>query len=92
MCFYYQVTNGPLRGNQIIILQNHYVHALNLFILRALVDVTVRLLRVRLALQYDGRLIQQVILSQCGTVLQVHKIRDVEVGQEGTLSVCLTLL
>lgn len=62
------------------------------FVETALADVTVIILRVRLALQDGGRLIQQIILSKCRTVLQVHKVRDVEVGKEGTFSVGLTLI
>lgn len=45
--------------------QNHYVHACDLFVETALADVTVTIPRVRLVLQYDGRLIQQIILSKC---------------------------
>lgn len=58
----------------------------------ALADVTVTIVRLGLALQYGGRLVQQIVLSKCGTVIQIHKVGDVEVRKKGTLSVHLTVI
>lgn len=71
---------------------NHYVHVCDLFVETALADVTASILGVRLLLQYDRRLIQQVILSQRWTVLQVHKVGDVELREESTVFLCLIFL
>lgn len=79
-----QVTNGLVKKRKRFLQRNYDSSK------RSLVDVTVSILRVRLRFQYDRWLVQ-IILSKYGTVLQVNKIRYVEVGQKGTLSACHVL-
>lgn len=63
-CFPYQDTKS-LDKRKKMTKEDQYVHACDLLVEAALADVTVSIPRERLLLQYDGWLIQQVILSEC---------------------------